>query len=66
MAGFPGRVETRAAMRVHFVHRNILDTGVILEEGKFPQIRCARCDMLVPRRDLNGRHPDTAQCETRN
>ena len=24
--------------------------------------RCARCDMQVPRRALNGRHPGTAQC----
>ena len=27
-----------------------------------PNPRCARCNMLVPQRDLNGRHPATAQC----
>ena len=49
-------------MRVHFLHRHILNTMVILEEGNLPHPRCARCDMLVPRRDLNDRHPATAQC----
>ena len=62
MEGCPGRVATRTAMRVHFVHRHVLDTVVILEEGNFPHPRCARCDMQVPRRALNGRHPGTAQC----
>ena len=33
----------------------------ILEEGNSPHPRCARCDMLVPRQALNGRHPDTVQ-----
>ena len=61
--GCPGRVAKRTAMRVHFVHRNVLDTVVILEEGNFPHTWCARCDMLVPWRVLNGRHPVTAQCK---
>ena len=30
VVGCPGRVATRTAMRVHFVHRNIFDTVVIL------------------------------------
>ena len=34
VAGCPGRVATRTAIRVHFVHRHVLDTAVILEEGK--------------------------------
>ena len=50
-------------MRVHFVHRHVLNTVVITEERKFPHPRCARCDMLVPRRALNARHPSTAQCK---
>ena len=53
---------TRTAMRMHFVHRHVLDTVVILEEGNFPRPRCARCDMQVPRRALKGRHPGTAKC----
>ena len=63
VAGCPGRVATRTAMRVHFVHRRVLDSVVILEEGNFPHPRCALCDMLVPRRALNGRHPLTVQCK---
>ena len=59
--GCPGRVATRTAMQVHFVHRNVLNTMVILEEGNFPHPRCARCNMQVPQRALNGRHPGTVQ-----
>ena len=50
-------------MQVHFVHRHVLNTVVILEEGNFPHPRCSRCDVLVPRKALNGRHPGTAQCK---
>ena len=49
-------------MRVHLVHRHVLDTVVMLEEGNFPYPRCARCDMQVPRKALNGLHLGTAQC----
>ena len=49
-------------MRVHFVHRHVLVTMVMLEKGNFPHPRCARCDMQVPRKALNGRHLGTAQC----
>ena len=49
-------------MWVHLLHGHILDTMVILEEGKLPHPRCPRLYMLVPRRTLNGRHPATAQC----
>ena len=49
-------------MRVQFLHRHVIDTVVILEEGTPPHPRCARCDMLVSRRALNVRHPATAQC----
>ena len=34
----------------------------ILEEISLPHPRCNRCNMLVPWRDLNGRHPATEQC----
>ena len=53
---------TKTAMQVHFLQRHVLDTVVILEEGNLPHPRCTRCDILIPRRDLNGRHPATAQC----
>ena len=53
---------TRTAMRVHFVHRHVLDTVVMLEEGNFSQPRCVRCDMQVPWRELNGQHLGTTQC----
>ena len=62
MEGCMGRVATRTTMRVHFVHRHVLDTVVILEEGKLPHPQCARCNMQVPWRALNRRHPVTEQC----
>ena len=60
--GFPGRAETRTAMRVHFWRRHVRDTVIILEEGNLPHPRCENCDMLVPWRSLNGRHKDTVMC----
>ena len=41
VAGCPGRVAMRTEMQVHFVHRHVLDTMVILEEGTTPHPRCA-------------------------
>ena len=38
--GCPGVSETRAAMWVHFVHRHVHDTVVILEEGNLPLPQC--------------------------
>ena len=49
-------------MRVHFLHWHVLNTMVIMEEGNLSHPRCAKCDMLVSQRDLNGRHPATSQC----
>ena len=60
--GCPWRVATRTAMQVHFVHRHLLNTVVILEEGNFHHSRCAQCNMQVPQRALNGQHPGTVQC----
>ena len=51
-------------MQVHFVHRNVHDTVVILEEGTPPLPRCPRCDLQVSRKALNGRHLETSQCRT--
>ena len=48
-------------MRVHFVHRHVQYTVVMMEEGNFPHPLCSRCDMQVPRKALNGRHLGTAQ-----
>ena len=59
--GCPGVSDTRAAMRVHFVHRHVHDTVVILEEGNLPLPRCPRCDLQVSRKALNGRQLETNQ-----
>ena len=55
----PGVLETRAAMRVHFVYRHVHNTVVILEEGNLPLPRFPRCDLQVVRKALNRRHLDT-------
>ena len=62
--GCPGVLATRAAMQVHFVHRHVHNTVVILEEGSLPLPQCPRCDLQVSRRALNGRHLGTNQCRT--
>ena len=61
--GCPGALATRTAMRVHFVHRHVHDTVVMLEEGNLPLPRCPRCDLQVTRKALNGRHMGTLQCK---
>ena len=60
--GFSGQASTRTAMRVHFWHRHVRDTVVILDEGKLPHPRCPLCDMMVPWKDLNRTHRRTEQC----
>ena len=60
--GCPGRAATRTVMRVHFLYWHVVDTVVILEEGNLPQSQCNRCNVMVPRRALTGRHPATAKC----
>ena len=59
-----GVLATRATMRVQFVHRNVHDTMVMLEEGNLPLPRCPRCELQVSRKALNGRHLGTSQCRT--
>ena len=48
MEGCLGRLATRTAMRVHFLHRPVLDTVVIMEEGNLSHPRCTLCDIMVP------------------
>ena len=49
-------------MRVHFLHRHVRDTVVVLEEVNLPHPRFPRCDMMVPWHALNWKHLATAQC----
>ena len=60
--GCSGRVSRRTAMRVHFCHRHVRDTVVILEESNLPHPRLPLCGILVPWKSLNGTHRLTAQC----
>ena len=50
-------------MRVQFVHRHVQDTVVMLEEGNLPHPWCPRCDLQVPRKELNGHHLGITQCK---
>ena len=38
--GCLGQAATRTDMRVHFLHHNVKDTVVVLEEGNLPHPRC--------------------------
>ena len=53
----------RTTIRVHFCHRHVRDTVVILEEGNLPHPQCPLRDMLVLWRALNGTHRCTAHCK---
>ena len=44
------------------MHRHVLETVVILEEGNILFPRFPQCDMLIPLSTLNISHPDTSQC----
>ena len=61
--GCLGVLATRTDMRVHFLHRHVHNTVVMLEEGNLPLPRCPRCDLQVTRKTLNGRHLGTLQCK---
>ena len=61
--GCQGGATSRTNLWVHFAHRHVRDTIVILEEGKRPYPRCLKCDMFVSQRALNGRHPSIDLCQ---
>ena len=58
--GCQGRAATRTAMRVHFFHRHVQDTVIILEKGNLHHPWCPRYNILVPWKALNRRHLATA------
>ena len=56
VGGYPGRLTSRIALQIHFMHRHVQDTVVILEEGSHPLPRYPKCDIFVTWSFLNGRH----------
>ena len=50
-------------MQVHFMHRHVHDTVVMLEEVNLPLPWCPQCDLHVSRKALNERHLGTLQCQ---
>ena len=49
-------------MYVHFWHRHVRNTVVILVEGNLLHLRFLLCEILVPWKALNGTHRRIAQC----
>ena len=47
---------------VHFVHRHVQDTLVILEEGNQCHLQCSKFNIFLSCRALNVRHPTTEIC----
>ena len=60
--GLQGGEMSRENIRVHFVHRHVRDTIVILEEGNCPHPLCPNCDMSVPWVALNWWNSYTVLC----
>ena len=52
-----GQETTRTNLWIHFVHRHVRDTIVMMEEGDRPHPRCLVCDMFILWVELNRRHP---------
>ena len=48
---------------IHFVHRQVWDTLVILKEGNHPHPQCLDCDIFVPWVAFNRYHLTTYLCE---
>ena len=48
---------------MHFCNWHVWGIVIILDEGNLPHPRYSRCDMLVPWRELTGRHHTTAMCK---
>ena len=48
------RLLMRMEIRVHFWHRHVRDTVMILEEVNLPNPGCPLCDIMVPWKDMNG------------
>ena len=59
----PGYLATSTAIQVHFEHRHVHNTVVMLEESNLPLPRCPRCDLHFARKALNGSHLGTLQCK---
>ena len=53
----------RLGLRGNFLHQHMRDTVIILQVSKLHHPWCPCCDMLMPWTALNGRHPNTAQCD---
>ena len=60
--GYCGRVATNTAIIVYFLHRQVRDILVILDEGNLSHPRLPRCDIMVPWVALNGQHTNTTKC----
>ena len=49
-------------LRIHLSHRHMRDTIIILEEGNCPHPCLPKCDMFIPWKALNWRHPSMEMC----
>ena len=56
VGGCKGWLTTCTNLQIHFVHRHMRDTIVIIEEGNYPRPLCWACDMIIPWAELNLRH----------
>ena len=61
--GCSARAATQTAIWVHFWHRHVQYTMVIMEEGNLHHPRSPLCNILVRWRSPNGSHKNIAQCK---
>ena len=58
--GCPGRATNSPNLRIHFMHRHVEDTILILSEVAIPHPRCDQYDIFIPREALATGHLGTA------
>ena len=56
-------METRTDLHIHFLHRNVRDTVIVMKEVNLPHPWCPSCDMLLLWVVLIDSQPSTKQCE---
>ena len=59
----PGRMTRRNNPWSHFMHPNVEDTIVVLNQGPIPDPRCRQQDIFIPRQAMQAEHLDNAMCK---
>ena len=57
--GCPGRETIHTNLQLHYIHRHLEDTIVVLNKGPFPHSLCNQCNILLTQKIMLARHLGT-------